>query len=88
LLSECIHTTLSEVELGERMGGVLMLDVPLQLLIGGVATVLFVRRGDRLWLAAGKGTLVSICLTTVLSVILAITAGTDWSKVMRGNHDR
>jgi len=29
-----------------------MLDAPLQLLIGGVATALFARRGDRLWLGS------------------------------------
>ena len=65
-----------------------MLDAPLQLLIGGVATVVFARRGDRLWLAAGKGAVVSVVLTTVLGVFLAVTAGTDWSKVLRGDRGR
>jgi hypothetical protein len=60
-----------------------MLDAPLQLLIGGVATTLFARRGDRLWLAAGKGALVSVGVTTILSVVLAVTAGTDWSTMIR-----
>ena len=60
-----------------------MLDAPLQLLIGGVATVLFARRGDRLWLAASKGVVVSVGVTTVLGLVLAVTAGTDWSAVLR-----
>ena len=60
-----------------------MLDAPLQLLIGGVATVLFARRGDRLWLAAGKGAVVSVGFTTVLGIFLAVTAGTDWPAVLR-----
>jgi hypothetical protein len=72
--------------MGERGGE--MLDVPLQLLIGGVATALFARRGDRLWLAAGKGALVSVGVTTILSVVLAVTAGTDWSAVLRINRGR
>jgi hypothetical protein len=59
-----------------------MLDVPLQLLIGGAATALFARRGDRLWLAAGKGALVSVGVTTVLGVFLAVTAGTDWPALL------
>ena len=51
-----------------------MLDFPLQLFIGIVATVFFRRRGDRLWVAVGKGVLVSLVVTTVLSVILWITS--------------
>jgi hypothetical protein len=43
-----------------------VLDAPLQLLIGGVAMALFARRGDRLWLAAGEGAVVSVGLTTAL----------------------
>jgi hypothetical protein len=69
-------------------GEVTMLDAPLQLLIGIVATVLFARRGNRLWLAAGKGALVSVCLTTVLGIVLAITAGTDWSTVLCRHRER
>ena len=65
-----------------------MLDAPLQLLIGGVATALFARRGDRLWLAAGKGVLISVGVTTVLGVVLAVTAGTTWSTVLRRNGSR
>jgi hypothetical protein len=65
-----------------------MLDLPLQVLIGGVATVLFARRGDRLWLAAGKGAVVSVVVTTILGVFLAVTAGTDWSTVLRKNRGR
>ena len=42
-----------------------MLDVPLQLLIGGAATVLFAQRGDRFWPATGKGAIVSVGVTTV-----------------------
>ena len=60
-----------------------MLDVPLQLLIGGVATVFFTRRGDRFWLAASKGALTSFGITTILGIALAVTAGTDWSGVLR-----
>jgi hypothetical protein len=60
-----------------------VLDAPLQLLIGGVATVLFARRGDRLWLAFGKGAVVSFGVATVLGLVLAVTAGTDWSAVLR-----
>jgi hypothetical protein len=60
-----------------------MLDAPLQLLIGGVATVLFARRGDRFWLAAGKGAVVSFGVITVLGVILAVTTGTDWPAMLR-----
>ena len=60
-----------------------MLDVPLQLLIGGVATMVFTRRGDRFWLAASKGALTSLSLTTILGVALAVTAGTDWPGMLR-----
>jgi hypothetical protein len=60
-----------------------MLDVPFQLLIGGVATVLFARSGDRLWLAAGEGVVLSFGVTTVLGIFLAVTAGTDWSALLR-----
>jgi hypothetical protein len=60
-----------------------VLDAPLQLLIGGVATVLFARRGDRLWLAVGKGAVVSFGVATVLGLVLAVTASTDWSAVLR-----
>jgi hypothetical protein len=67
----------------DRGGGHPVLDAPLQLLIGGVATVLFARRGDRLWLAVGKGTVVSFGVATVLGLVLAVTAGTDWSAVLR-----
>jgi hypothetical protein len=62
---------------------VTLLDGPRQLLIGGVATVLFARRGGRLWLAAGKGARVSVSITTVPGLVLAVTAGTDWSAVLR-----
>jgi hypothetical protein len=65
-----------------------MLDGPLQLLIGGVATVLFARCGDRLWVAAGKGAVVSVGVTTILAVVLAVTAGTDWSTLLRKNSGR
>ena len=65
-----------------------MLDTPLQPLIGIVATVLFAWRGDRLWLAASKGALVSVCLTAVLGVVLAVTAGTGWSTVLRGEREQ
>ena len=58
-----------------------MLDAPLQILIGGLATIAFARRGDRWWLAAGKGMLVSAIFSTILGIVLAITAGTDWSRV-------
>jgi hypothetical protein len=54
--------------------GIPVLDFPLQLLIGIVATVFFRKRGDRLWVAVGKGVLVSLVVTTVLSVILWITS--------------
>ena len=60
-----------------------MLDAPLQLLVGGAATLLFARRGDRLWLAAGKGALVSVVVATVLGIFLAVTAGTDWPALLR-----
>ena len=51
-----------------------MLDFPLQLLIGIVATVIFKRRGDRLWLAVTKGVLVSLVATIILIFILWITS--------------
>jgi hypothetical protein len=51
-----------------------MLDFPLQLLIGIVAALIFHRRGDRLWLALGKGFLVSLIATTILSVVLWVTS--------------
>lgn len=44
-----------------------MLDAPLPLLIGGVATALFARRGNRLWLAAGKGAVVIFGISIVLA---------------------
>jgi hypothetical protein len=40
-----------------------MLDTPLQLLLGIVATLLFWRRGDRPWVAVLKGVLVSLIAT-------------------------
>ena len=60
-----------------------MLDAPLQILVGGLATILFRRRGDRWWVASGKGILVSVAFTTILGVVLAVTAGTDWSQIWR-----
>jgi hypothetical protein len=51
-----------------------MLDFPLQLLIGLVAAVVFWRRGDRAWVAVGKGVLVSLVATIILSVILWISS--------------
>ncbi|HEX5991904.1 MAG TPA: hypothetical protein VFY70_05000 [Thermomicrobiales bacterium] len=51
-----------------------MLDFPLQLLIGLVATIFFWRRGDRVWVAVGKGVLVSLIATIILSVILWISS--------------
>ena len=67
----------------QQAGGTKMLDAPLQILVGGLATILFARRGNRWWLAAGKGVLVSALFSTILGIVLAITAGTDWSKVWR-----
>lgn len=58
-----------------------MLDAPLQILVGGLTTIVFARRGDRWWLAAGKGMLISVIVSTVLGIVLAITAGTNWPKV-------
>jgi hypothetical protein len=60
-----------------------MLDAPLQILVGGLATILFARRGDRWWLATGKGMLVSVVFSTLLGIVLAITAGTAWPQVWR-----
>jgi hypothetical protein len=60
-----------------------MLDAPLQILVGGLATIVYARRGDRWWLAAGKGALVSVVFSTLLGIVLAVTAGTDWSQVWR-----
>jgi hypothetical protein len=51
-----------------------VLDFPLQLLIGIVAALIFHRRGDRLWLALGKGFLVSLIATIILSVVLWVTS--------------
>jgi hypothetical protein len=51
-----------------------VLDFPLQLLIGIVAALIFHRRGDRLWLALGKGFLVSLVATFILSIVLWITS--------------
>jgi hypothetical protein len=51
-----------------------VLDFPLQLLIGVVAALIFHSRGDRLWLALGKGFLVSLVATFILSVVLWITS--------------
>jgi hypothetical protein len=51
-----------------------VLDFPLQLLIGIVAALIFHRRRDRLWLVLGKGFLVSLIATTILSVVLWITS--------------
>jgi hypothetical protein len=65
-----------------------MLGVPLQLLIGGAATALFARRGDRLWLAVGKGALVSFGVTAVLGIFLAATADTDRSVLLRKSRGR
>ena len=53
---------------------VAVLDFPLQLLIGVVATLIFHRRGDRLWVAVAKGVLVSLVATTILTFILWITS--------------
>jgi hypothetical protein len=50
-----------------------MLDFPLQLLIGPVATILFWRGGNQVWVAVGKGVLVSLVATIILSVILWIS---------------
>jgi hypothetical protein len=50
-----------------------MLDTPLQLLMGIVATLIFWRRGDRPWVAVLKGVLVSVIATFILSVVLWIT---------------
>ena len=52
----------------------LVLDFPLQLLIGIVAALIFHRRGDRLWIALVKGFLVSLVATIVLSVVLWVTS--------------
>jgi hypothetical protein len=52
----------------------LMLDFPLQLLIGIVAAFVFHRRGDRLWIALVKGILVSLVATFILSIVLWITS--------------
>jgi hypothetical protein len=61
-----------------------MPDAPLQILVGGLAAMLFARRGDRWWLAASKGMLVSVIFSTLLGIVLAITAGTRsprlWSR--------
>ena len=51
-----------------------VLDFPLQLLIGVVAALIFHRRGDRLWIALGKGFLVSLVATILLSVVLWVTS--------------
>ena len=50
------------------------LDVPLQLLIGAAAALIFHRRGDRLWIALVKGILVSLVAIVILSPILWITS--------------
>ena len=60
----------------------------MQSLIGLAAVALFWRRGDRPWLATGKGALVSFAVGFVLSVFLAITAGTEWSAFLRRNRGR
>ena len=51
-----------------------MLDAPLQLLIGIVATVLFWQRGDRPWVAVVKGVLVGLIATIILNVILSVSS--------------
>ena len=51
-----------------------VLDFPLQLLIGVVAALIFHCRGDRLWIALGKGFLVSLVATILLSVVLWVTS--------------
>ena len=51
-----------------------MIDLPLQLLVWIVAAVIFKRRGDRLWLALGKGFLVCLGVTIVLSLVLWISS--------------
>jgi hypothetical protein len=51
-----------------------MLDFPLQLLIGLVATFIFWRRGDQPWIAVVKGVLVSLIATLILSIILWIAS--------------
>jgi hypothetical protein len=50
-------------------------DVPLLLLISAVAAVAFRRRGDRIWVAVGKGILVGVVAMILLVVVLAVTAG-------------
>jgi hypothetical protein len=50
-------------------------DVPLLILVSAVAAVAFRRRGDRLWVAVGKGLLVGIVAVTLLGVVLAVTVG-------------
>ena len=60
-----------------------MLDAPLQILIGLAAAAIFRRRGDRPWLATSKGALLSVAVGFALGVFLAITAGTDWSALLR-----
>jgi hypothetical protein len=55
------------------LGVIPMLDFPLQLLIGPVATILFWRGGNQVWVAVGKGVLVSLVATIILSVILWIS---------------
>ena len=65
-----------------------MLDFPLQLLIGIVATLIFRQRGDRLWIAVVKGVLVSFAVTFVLSLILWITSWTLRGSVARKTRSR
>jgi hypothetical protein len=60
-----------------------MLDAPLQVLVGALTAILFKRRGDRWWIAVGKGILVSAVFATILGAVLAIAAGTDWPKLWR-----
>ena len=51
-----------------------MIDLPLQLLVWIMAAVVFKRRGDRLWPALGKGFLVCLGVTVVLSLVLWISS--------------
>ena len=60
-----------------------MLDAPLQILVGGLATILLARRGDWWWLAAGKGAVISVITSGLLGIVVAITVGTDWSRKWR-----
>ena len=58
-----------------------MLDASLPILVGIQATLTCARRGDRWWLAGGKETLIGVVFPTMLSIVLAIAAGSNWPKV-------